>query len=104
MTRGDVELRNVVIFDKPGDDHGGLGIRERIAACYRFARRNGWQVTEVCDTDGRTSRAELERAVAICAHTGAGLLVYRAELLGRRCRVGGALVVHACGSSAAAAS
>jgi hypothetical protein len=83
MTARDSRPQSVVIFDRPGKDLGGLGIRERIAACYRFARRNGWHVTEVCDASELTCRAELSRAVAICAHTGAGLLVYRAESIAR---------------------
>ena len=103
MTLGNAQLRHVVIFDKPGKDHGGLGIRERIAACYRFARRNGWQVTEVCDTAGRTSRAELERAVAICNHTGACLLVYRVELISRG-RLGSTLVLDTFASVGCVAS
>jgi hypothetical protein len=94
MTQGNTGPRRVVIFDRPGSDRGGLGLRERIAACYRFARSNGWSVTEVCDGTGRTAAAELDRAVIICKRTGAGLLVYRAELLGRH-RIGATPVVHA---------
>jgi len=103
MTQVHAQPQHVVIFDKPSNDHSGLGIRERIAACYRFARCNGWQVTAVCDTSGRTSRAELERAVAICARTGAGLLVYRAELINRGC-LGSTLVLNACAMPGSAAS
>lgn len=91
----------MVIFDRPGQGQGVLGIRERIAACYRFARRNGWCVTEVCDTSGRASRAELERAIAICARTGAGLLVYRAEMIGRHL-LGDIVVLDACAPTGAA--
>lgn len=84
MTLRDPKPLSVVILDLPGIDLGGLGIRERIAACYRFARHNGWHVAEVCDASERGSCAELERAVAICKHTGARLLVYRAESIARR--------------------
>ena len=79
MTARDLRPQSVVIFVRPGNDPGGLGIRERVAACYRFARRHDWQVAEVCDTSERTCPDELKRAVAICAHTGARLLVYRRE-------------------------
>ena len=84
MTLRDSRPQIVVILDLPGTDPGGFGIRERIAACYRFARHNGWNVAEVCDASDRTCHGELERAVAICKHTGAGLLVYRVESITRR--------------------
>jgi hypothetical protein len=84
MTLRDSRPQIVVILDLPGTDPGGLGIRERIAACYRFARHNGLHVAEVCDASDRTYHDEFERAVAICKHTGAGLLVYRVESITRR--------------------
>lgn len=84
MTLHQVRPLSVVILDLPGGDLGGLGIRERIAACYRFARHNGWHVAEVCDASDRTSRAELDRAVAICKRTDSKLLVYRVESIARR--------------------
>jgi hypothetical protein len=67
------QLKHVVIFDKPSDDQSGLGI-------------------------GRTPRAELERAVAICRRTGAGLLVYRNEAINQAC-LSGALGLNACATS-----
>jgi hypothetical protein len=84
MALSDARPQSVVIFDLPGNDSDGLGFRERIAACYRFARHNGWHVAEVCDVSERICRDELERAVAICKYTDAGLLVYRAEFIARR--------------------
>lgn len=103
MTQRDSRPQIVVILDLPGTDPGGLGIRERIAACYRFARRNGWHVTEVCDASDRTYLDELERAVAICNHTGAGLLVYRVESITRRA-LGGTKVLGVMALAEGAAS
>jgi hypothetical protein len=84
MALSDPRPQIVVILDLPGTDPGGLGIRERIAACYRFARHNGWHVAEVCDASDRTCHDEFVRAIAICKHTGAELLVYRVESITRR--------------------
>lgn len=67
---------HVVIFDHRDIHDGSMGLRERVAACFRTAKLHTWHVVEVCDSDQGTLSDELDRALEICEHIGARLLVY----------------------------
>jgi hypothetical protein len=92
----------VVIFDHAAARNCSLGLHERIAACFRLASLNGWQVEEVCgtDTDAGSVADELDRALAICEHLDARLLTYdelwliAEQLLDARVRGTGLLTVR----------
>jgi len=78
---------SVVIFDCPGPDPSGFGLRVRVAACYRLANSRGWIVEKPCQAVGQEDTgAEIERAPAICDHARAALMVYEgpvAEISGQ---------------------
>lgn len=76
----------VVIFDRLdcGPVHG-LGVQERIAACYRWASNRGFPVLDrFVSWDGAASLlpAALNRALELCIAEGGCLLVYAETCLG----------------------
>jgi hypothetical protein len=75
----------VVIYDRRdcGPVHG-LGVQERVAACYRWASARGHVVLDrfvSWDSVGSPLPAALSRALDLCMAEGASLLVYAEQCL-----------------------
>lgn len=77
----------IAIYDQRDTDSAhGLDFHERVAACYRWASARGHVVLDqfiAYDDPGDAPPAALKRALQVCAESGAALLVYASDCLGR---------------------
>ena len=94
----------VVIYDRRncGGVHG-LGVQERVAACYRWASTRGHLVLDrfvSWDGVGNPLPAALSRALDLCTTGDALLLVYADACLGEDPAMRDAVTEHLCGRAA----